>query len=232
MEALKSWIWGAVKFVLLVTFCGIMAVLSVAGLQFTKPKPTAEAKTRLISINNVKVDNMGKVKDVYGKIDPAGPIRPYDIYCASKLMMNGPGDSSYPYAYSLIIYPMWFYPSVLVSPETVCTRNTSKLRSDYVLNPARYYREIASGSAEFRDLMIAEQYKGFNKTNPKLYCKAEVIGVFGPNYEERTYVNAIIKPYGVYMVYSSRDIQCTSSQSVVKIWKSQWFTEIPTPQNP
>jgi hypothetical protein len=190
---------------------------------------SASASTGMKPLMSVKVEGLvGKtLGEVYPSIDPAGKIKTYSIYCVSEKMSL---ESTHGYVeYRKMFYPGYFYGiGTLVSRDTRCSLNVAGLRKQFVSEP-RLYREIASGMPEFPDLIIGEQVRGFSKTNPNLVCRANRIGVFGVGYAELYYSKAIIRPFGVYMVYSSRDLQCTTSPKVVSLWISKGWVEIPPP---
>ena len=202
-----------------------------AVVAFAFPQKTQAAFKPAISLMAVRVEGLGKtLQEVYPTIDPAGPIRTYSIYCVSEWM----AFESYRgfVEYRRMFYPAYFYGiGTWVSPETRCSLNVAGLRKQFVYGP-KLYREIASGVPEFETLIYADQVRGFSKTNPNLVCRANKVGVFGVGYSELVYTKGIIRPYGVYMVYTSRDLICTTNQKVVESWKRTGWTEIPTPVSP
>lgn len=208
-------------------------LILVAVLAITFPetmKARAAVFKPVVSLMSVRVEGLGKtLQEVYPTIDPAGPIRTYTIYCVSEWMRF----ESYRgfVEYRRMFYPGYFYSDATVSPDTRCSLNVAGLRKQFVYG-SKLYREIASGVPEFETLIIAEQVRGFSKTKPNLVCRANKIGVFGSGYTELVYTKGIIRPYGVYMVYSSRDLICTTNQKVVLSWKRTGWAEIPTPVNP
>lgn len=202
-----------------------------AVVAFALPQKTQAAVFKpAISLMSVRVEGLGKtLQEVYPTIDPAGPIRTYSIYCVSEWMAF---ESYRGYIeYRRMFYPAYFYSDATVSPETRCSLNVAGLRKQFVYGP-KLYREIASGVPEFETLIVAEQVRGFSKTNPNLVCRANKIGVFGLGYSELVYTKGIIRPYGVYMVYTSRDLICTTNQKWVESWKRTGWTEIPPPVSP
>jgi hypothetical protein len=222
MEMLKS--FG--RFLAILLICSACSIVSVWGLYSTKPTQAVgkpEPGSKMVSIHELPVEGLGIMRDLYPEISSMGPIKPYDIYCASEMHIGAS------YVLSKVIYPAWFYPGAEVSENTFCTTNVDYLRESFVLNPEFYYREVASGVAEFSDLMVADQAKFFTKDNELLFCRASEIGVFGRSFKELRYKNGIVIPYKIYALYTSRDLECTSNKTLVSSWKKQGFVEIPTP---
>ena len=134
---MKEWIVGQliglIRFAGLVLLCGIVATLAVAGLRYKiTPK-----ETPMVEIYSVQVSGIGKtVSDIYQDIGPEGPIRPYELMCAAHRLTATGGDT---YDFSDVIVPGWFYPSAMVSSETICSLDGNSLRKKFP-----NYQEIGS----------------------------------------------------------------------------------------
>ncbi len=135
---MKEWLvarWiGLLRFFGLVFICGVVATLAVAGLRYKVPPKVTSMK----EIYSVQVSGTaGKtVSDIYQDIGPEGPIKPYDLMCASHRLESAGSDS---YEFTDVLFPGWFYPSAMVSSETICSLDGDSLRKKF---PS--YREIGS----------------------------------------------------------------------------------------
>ena len=132
---MKEWIlsqWvGFLRFAGLVFLCGVVATLAVAGLRYKVPENSMK------ELYSVQVSGIGKtVSDIYQDIGPDGPIRPYDLMCAAQRLKSSGEDS---YHFTDVLFPGWFYPSAMVSSETICSLDGDSLRKKF---PS--YREIGS----------------------------------------------------------------------------------------
>ncbi len=138
---MKEWLvarWiGILRFCGLVFICGVVATLAVAGLRY-KVEPEKQPE-QLVSVFEIEVQGTaGKVvSDIYGDIGPSGPIRPYDLMCAAHQMRSAVEPVRY--SFEDVLFPAWFYPGDLVSPDTICTLDGESLRKRFP-----NYQEIGS----------------------------------------------------------------------------------------
>ena len=134
---MKEWLvarWiGILRFFGLVFICGVVATLAVAGLRYKVPAEESFKEIYLVQVSGTA----GKtVSDIYSDIGPEGPIKPYELMCAARLLKSSGEDS---YHFTDVLFPGWFYPGALVSDETECSLDGNSLRKKFP-----NYREIGS----------------------------------------------------------------------------------------
>lgn len=95
----------------------------------------------LVLLYGIDVKGTGKtVSDIYSSIGPEGPIKPYDLQCASSTLHNLGINGEGGYDHQNVIYPAWFHaPGTYVSSDTICTLKIEELQ---VLFPG--FKEIGS----------------------------------------------------------------------------------------
>jgi hypothetical protein len=135
---MKENLVGLGRFLGLVLICTIVATLAVAGLRY-KVEPEKQAEQQLVSVFEIEVQGTaGKVvSDIYGDIGPSGPIRPYELMCAAHQMRSAVEPARY--SFEDVLFPGWFYPGDLVSPDTECSLDGNSLRKKFP-----NYQEIGS----------------------------------------------------------------------------------------
>lgn len=138
-EKLISSILGLFRFLGLVLFCGVIATLSVAGLRYKVPEPKSTIKW--VTIYETPVVGSGQtVSDMYGRIGPEGPIKPYDLVCAAKHLKGLDLEGKVAYEFNDVVFPAWFHaPGGWVSDDVVCSLDGDSIRTRYP-----EYKEIGS----------------------------------------------------------------------------------------
>lgn len=133
----QSWFVGLAKFLGLILFCSAIAILSVVGLHYKVAQP----ETKWVMIYEVNVSGTDQtISDMYGKIGPEGPIKPYDLVCAAKHLRGLDLEGKVVYEFDKVIFPAWFHaPGGWVSDDVTCSLDGHSIRTKYP-----QYKEIGS----------------------------------------------------------------------------------------
>lgn len=124
----------------------MVSLLILAGLfnWFSYKEPAVEVQImevqtiefegeKLVELYSIKILGTGKtVSEIYSMIGPEGPIKPYDLMCASRTLKNLGINEEYSYSYQKVLYPAWFHaPGTYVSEDTECSLVGDDLRGKY-----------------------------------------------------------------------------------------------------
>jgi hypothetical protein len=199
-----------------------LIVLAAFLTLFFAPSVKASVRPEWVPLTDVKVG-----KSTVGEVLKNPKLGTYDVYCASS-RISWKTSNGEKYLIKMF-YPAITNSQAMVSTDTECSFNVKKLRAYYVTG-SRKYREIATGTPEFEELLPAAQLHGFLPVTPYQWCRAQTIGVYGSGYTEIRYSHSLIRPFGVYSVYVSRDMQCATNPDVIAFWeKTGWVKLGPIP---
>ena len=135
----QSWFVGLAKFLGLMFFCFVVATLSVAGLRYKVVQQPEKVIWKTIYETQVNGTDQ-TVSDLYGRIRPEGPIRPYDLVCAAKHLRGLDLEGKVAYEFDEVIFPAWFHaPGGMVSDDVTCSLDGDSIRRQF-----NNYKEIGS----------------------------------------------------------------------------------------
>ena len=200
----------------------LVAILFLIGQTGVK----ASVRPEWMPIEDVRVG-----KTTLSKVLERKDLGTDEVYCASSRIVWDNSSTGIKYL-NRVLYPAITNSKAMVSPDTVCSFDVRSLRATYVNRQDRLYREIATGIPEFPDLIPAAQKKGFLPLTAQKWCRAESVGVYGSNYVELRYSRAFFRPLGVYAIYVSRDMECTTNPKVVSNWEKSGWVKLTLITNP
>jgi len=130
----------------------------------------------------------------------------------------------------VVFWANFLGPDTLVSKDTECVLTNTPVGRALIqkwTSEPFLFRQLSSNQYDmYTELVYANQIRSFMSLDPRLTCKANVIG-----YEALKNGKVIFMPNkaGVNknLIYSSRDLVCTTDLPTINRWKrNPWWVEI------